>query len=891
MPLKDTLGLDKDPLYLVDGTSYLYRGFYAYPELKRSDGFPTNALFIALRILLRVLRDEKPKYLGFFMDGRGPTFRHEMYGPYKAQRPRMPEPLAQQIEPLQQAVRLMGLSLTVSEGVEADDCIASLAQAHKAERPVVIIASDKDLKQCLDTNVWLWDPAGKKDKLTSLEDFRAETGLEPGQWPDFQALTGDSSDNIPGVPGVGPKTAQAMLADHPTLEALRDDFDNLSEKFQKKLEGHMEDIFLYRELTRMRLSCQDTPLDELAVRAPEVGELVDFLETYEFRSMARELAALAKVQGHGRQDHDKNTGRAKAGNPGKAASPSQPGLSLLDLAEGTLPEPDSPLELERLASPDQLPALDNKEVGLVAREHGFRVGVEGKEYALAGKVPDLPEIVAKAGTVACPDLHGLMRADRAWEGADLSAWFDLGLAAYLLNPEDRNYSWDRLRQSLFQDLPGADVAGLHPEAHGLVALAYMRAVAPRLRDAELDDLMRQVELPLIPVLAAMERRGIAIDPEAFQSFLDEVSARLETLQAEIIELAGREFNVRSSQQLAEVLFDHLGLKPAGKTPGGALSTANQVLERLKGQHGIIDRILDFRMLEKLRSTYLEPMPKLVGEDGRIHTSFNQLATATGRLSSSGPNLQNIPIRGPQGGRMRACFTAGPGKLLAAADYSQIELRVLAHFSGDPALKQAFARGEDIHATTAALIFERDDPSAVTIEERRSAKTINFGLIYGMGPQRLARELGVTMNQAKEFIERYFDKLSTLKAFYDGLVERATEQGFVTTWAGRRRLLPELTSRNQQMISQARRQAINTVIQGSAADIIKMAMIRVHRDEALRDLDARLILQVHDELLLEAPDDTAHEAGGRLEEIMRTVAALDVPLAVDWGVGKDWNEAH
>ncbi len=885
MPLKDTLGLDKEPLYLVDGTSYLYRGFYAYPELKRSDGFPTNALFISLRILMRVLREEKPKYLGFFMDGRGPTFRHEMFEPYKAQRPRMPEPLAQQIEPLQEAIRLMGLSLTVSDGVEADDCIASLAQAHKNERPVVIIASDKDLKQCLDENVYLWDPAGKQDKLTSLEDFRKETGLDPAQWPDFQALTGDSSDNIPGVPGVGPKTALAMMADHPTLEDLRDDFDNLPDKFKKKLDGHMEDIFLYRELTRMRLSCLDQPLEELAVRPPEAEKLIAFLESYEFRSMARDMA---------RQIQDRAPSEPKAKNTKPAPSAST-GLSLLDLAGGAAPEASEPLQLERLDSVSRLPGLTGREVGLVAREHGFRLGVDGKEYALAGTsdqvARDLAQALATARTVACPDLHGLMRGHEVWETADLSAWFDLGLAAYLLNPEDRNYSWDRLRQSLFQDLPGADVSGLHPEAHGLAALAYMRAVSPRLRDAGLDALMRQVELPLIPVLAAMERRGVAIDQAAFQDFLGEVSAKLETLQAEIIRLAGREFNVRSSQQLAEVLFQDLGLKPAGKTPGGALSTANQVLEKLQGQHGIIEKILDFRMLEKLRSTYLEPLPKLVAQDGRIHTSFNQLATATGRLSSSGPNLQNIPIRGPQGGRMRACFTAGPGKLLAAADYSQIELRVLAHFSGDPALRRAFAKGEDIHATTAALIFERGDPGQVSVEERRSAKTINFGLIYGMGPQRLARELGVTMNQAKEFIERYFAKLSTLKAFYDGLVDKATDQGFVTTWAGRRRLLPELRSRNQQMVSQARRQAVNTVIQGSAADIIKMAMIRAHGDDALDALDARLILQVHDELLVEAPDDVAQAAGERLEEIMRTVAELAVPLVVEWGVGKDWNQAH
>jgi DNA polymerase-1 len=388
----------------------------------------------------------------------------------------------------------------------------------------------------------------------------------------------------------------------------------------------------------------------------------------------------------------------------------------------------------------------------------------------------------------------------------------------------------------------------------------------------------------------MERRGVRIDFAAFRSFLDEVSAEVEAQTRRIQELAGGPVNVRSSQQLAEVLFKKLGLKPAGKTPGGALSTGSEALEKLAGQHPIIEAILAFRVQEKLRSTYLEPMPRLADASGRLHTRFNQLATATGRLSSSGPNLQNIPIRGPQGARMRACFVASPGLLFVGADYSQVELRVLAHFSKDPALIDAFQKDEDIHSRTAALLFDKD-AADITPDERRGAKTINFGLIYGMGPQKLARELSITTNQAKEFIARYFEKLGTLKAFYEDIMQGALSRGYVTTLAGRRRLLPELFSRNQQVQAQARRQAINTVIQGSAADVIKLAMLRVYGSPELAALGAKLILQVHDELLLEVPEANAAAAALELGRLMQTVTTLDVPLKVDVGQGRNWAEAH
>ena len=400
--------------------------------------------------------------------------------------------------------------------------------------------------------------------------------------------------------------------------------------------------------------------------------------------------------------------------------------------------------------------------------------------------------------------------------------------------------------------------------------------------------MRDLETPLTDVLVRMQRRGVRISRERFGEFLDQVQAELDRLSASIHELAGEEFNIRSSQQLGDILFSRLGLSSRQKTPGGAQSTSSAVLESLAGRHPIVDQVLEFRMYEKLRSTYLEPLPRLADDRDRVHTTFNQLATATGRLSSSNPNLQNIPIRGALGPKMRSCFVASPGNLLVAADYSQIELRVLAHMSGDPTLLAAFAEGDDIHARTARLLFDKTE---VSTDERRRAKTINFGLLYGMGPQKLGRELGIGLKEAKEFIAVYFEKLSRVRQFYEEIEESAKALGYVTTLAGRRRMLPEIHSRNVNLAQQARRMAINTVVQGSAADIIKKAMLEVDKSPVIDQAGGVLILQVHDELLLEAPAETARQVGEAVEGVMSSVYALNVPLAVDWGTGPSWNEAH
>jgi DNA polymerase-1 len=877
MPLRDRIDFPASPLYLVDGSAYIYRGFYAFRDMSRSDGAPTNALYFILRLMLRILREESPQRMAFVLDGPGPNFRHELYPEYKAQRDATPEDLVRQLDPIKQAVQLLGIPLHVAEGCEADDCIASLARKFRSQRPVVIIGADKDLKQCLSETVWMWDPSGKKEKLTGLEDFRLETGLSPASWPDFQALIGDSSDNIPGLPGVGPKTAQKIMADFATLEEIYDNLAAIEPKFRKKLDGKREDAETFRKLTRLDTNCC-TELDDdaLTPAAPNIAGLREFFQENEFRSLLHELP-------HSKAEETTRPAERKVTSGTEQAS--------LFPAPAAADKP--PLDVHSLESVADLPEPDGKRVGLVPIEGetpGYRLGIDGREYALPGGngvAQELALRLARAERLAVPSLKELYAEDTAWRQVPLSLFFDLGLAAYLLNPEERGYSFEQVCR-LFEHDP--DTAPVHPEAHGLRADTIAAALGKKLETAGMTRLMAELEMPLIPVLADMEAAGLAIDQEAFAEFLRDVQEQIDVHSARIIELAGEDFNIRSSQQLAEILFTRLELKKKGKTPGGAPSTSSTVLEKLRDDHEIVPEILEFRMLEKLRSTYLAPLPRMVDARGRLHTTFNNLATATGRLSSSGPNLQNIPIRGRMGGRMRACFTAAPGNLLAAADYSQIELRLLAHLSQDSGLIDAFVGGEDIHSRTAGILFAKDT-GEVTAEERRNAKTINFGLLYGMGPQRLARELKISMAEAKKFIARYFERMPMVREFYDAIEEQAKKHGSVTTIMGRRRLLPDINSRNNNLQGQARRQAINTRVQGSAADIIKKAMIDAANDGSLRELGAQLVLQVHDELLIEAPETTAQQAGERLREIMFSVADLSVPLTVDMGVGENWGKAH
>ncbi|WP_418735418.1 DNA polymerase I [Desulfovibrio sp.] len=919
MSLKQRLGLAAEPVFLMDGSAFIYRGFFANRNMQRSDGFPTNSLVVVSRVLLRILREERPRYFAFVQDGKGPNFRHEIFPLYKANRDATPEDLVRQLDPIHRMVRALGLRLEVSQGCEADDCIASLAARFAAEHPVIIVSGDKDLKQCLGPNVYMWDPASKEEKLVSEADFTAESGVTPAQWPDVQALIGDTSDNIPGVPGIGPKTARQIFSICPSLEDIRDHFVLLPPKMQAKLQAHLENMFTWRELTTLRREfCPGVTLEDLRVRPLDAATCALLTEEFELFALRRELAALDRLQaaeadlpeefldaGSIREDAQPAAGKKTAAEQASLplAQPARSGratsqMSLLD----AMPQESAPA----LDDVSALPDCGDARVALIWA-HGDReapyLAVEGAdgsslgEWQWKGPVAELARWLAPARTLVTADLKGLLTSAPCWQflAGRAGDCIDLGVAAYLLNPEENDYGWPRLSARwgavLRHELESRGETAPGPARLGL---AMAQLFEQRMEKDGLLELFRRLEMPLLPVLAGMEQSGVAIDAAAFRAFLDDVQGRLDQLTAHVYELAGTQFNIRSAQQLGDVLFNGLGLPAPRKTKGGQASTSQQTLEKLAGQHPVVDSILQYRKLEKMRSTYLDPLPRLVDPQGRIHTTFNQKATATGRLSSSNPNLQNIPVRGPLGKRMRSCFIAGPGRLLVSADYSQVELRVLAHVSQDPALLEAFRNGEDIHARTAALVYDLP-PDQVSPDQRRNAKTINFGLIYGMGAQKLAQELKISTTQAKDFIARYFERLQGLKEFYEGVEASARKHGFVTTLGGRRRLLPDINSASGQAAALARRQAINTVIQGSAADIIKLAMLAVARDERLRELDARLLLQVHDELLLEVPADAAEEAGALVARLMQDVCPagkeLSVPLLVDWGTGHDWGAAH
>jgi len=914
MTLRSKVDFSDAPLFLMDGTAFIFRGFYAYQNMARSDGMPTNALFITARIVLKLLREEKPSRFLFIMDGKGPNFRHELFPAYKAQRGPTPEGLIAQLGPVRELLETLGLPVLVSSGCEADDCIASLTARFRKERPVVILGADKDLKQCLGENVTLWDPGSKEEKITTLQSFRRDSVVEPSSWPDYQAIIGDSSDNIPGIPGIGPKTATELFSQFSSLEEIRDRFTAVPPKIAKKLEGKLDDAFLYRQLTTLRTDLYSDLTDQdLTVRPINMSAAMQCIEAYELRSLAKELASMERA-GFLRSDGTLSPPKSSFAPMQKTSDAppstdrnakqdtprSEPAVSAHHvMGQGTLfdvAEPQVSLSLPTASTVADIPRTAGDITAVVP------CGKDGKELVLsvAGSsvlfTGDRQTLVrhllaSPPERLVTPDLKALYTDEPAWKDFPVDRCFDLSLAAYLLNPEDRDYSFLHLVRRWSEQVVDAMAPSADP---GRFALKLHEILAARLSAAEQDSLMRDLEMPLIPVLKCMEEAGVRIDRAAFAEFHGQVRTECGRLEKRIHELAGTPFNVRSSQQLGEVLFSRLELPKSGKTKGGSASTSQESLEKLTGKHPIIDAILEYRVLEKLRSTYLEPLPNLADKNDRIHTTFNLLATATGRLSSSNPNLQNIPVRGQFGPRMRACFVASPGKMLVSADYSQVELRILAHLAKDPILIDAFRANLDIHSRTASLLFDVDSAS-VTPNQRRHAKTINFGLVYGMGPQKLGQDLGISIKEAKAFIEKYFERLGALRAFYDAVEEDARTRGYVTTMAGRRRYIPDIMSQNNQLRSQARRQAINARVQGSAADIIKIAMLAVANDAVLTSLGARLLLQIHDELVMEVPEANAEQAGIRIAELMAaatpTNEALAVPLAVDWGVGPDWNKAH
>lgn len=885
-------------IYLVDASLFIHRSYHAIPHLTTKDGQPTNAVFGLVATLNKLLREKKPAYLAMVFDAKGPNFRHEMFSQYKANRPPMPEDLIAQQETIRRVVETLGLPRLEVPGLEADDIIATLtAKARRQGFEVVIVSGDKDFFQLLSEGVTMYDPNPKREKFESVESLYEKLGLTPAGFLEAQGLMGDSTDNIPGIPGVGEKTAVRLVKEFGDLENLYERLEQVKgAKLKEKLVEHKDAAFLSRGLARLKTDADiKTGPDALALSPPNEEALREIYQELEFNKFASELG------------------------PSRTISYDDYHLVATNEALGALVK-----ELagaKRLAVDLETTSIDPMRarivgLSLAAEPHrAFYLPVA--HQALSGPQLEWAEVtqrlgpilesdqVAKAGQNIKYDLIILKR-----HGVNLGPITDDSMvASYLLDPGTGGHNLERLARTYLNHDPityeetvgGKNVCfdQIPPEAardyaceDADLALMLTDTLRPMIEEAGLLKLYEEVELPLIKVLAQMEMNGVKLDLDLLRELSRELAGRMAQAEAKIYTLAGREFNINSPKQLGQVLFEDLKLTPGKKTKKkSGYSTDVGVLTELANQHELPAEVLAFRTLAKLRSTYIEALPQLVNpETGRVHTSFNQAVTATGRLSSSDPNLQNIPIRTEEGRRIREAFVAEPGRVILSADYSQIELRILAHFSGDEGLQAAFAAGEDIHTRTAAEV-SGVFPEMVTPEMRREAKTVNFGIIYGQGAFGLAKQLGISRKQAQAYIDQYFQRYTGVKTFIDQTMQEAKRTGFVTTMLGRRRLLPDLTTRNYQARSMAERMAVNTPIQGTAADLIKLAMLAVDRAVKKSGLKARMILQVHDELVFEVPEEEVKPAAALIKREMEGVVKLDVPLAVDISHGLSWAEAH
>lgn len=893
------------PLVLVDGSSWLFRAYHALPPLTNAKGEPTGAIVGVTKMLLKLQQDYRPAQMVVVFDAPGPTFRHELFADYKAHRPPMPDELRSQIEPLHQVVEALGLPLLMVPGVEADDVLGSLAM--QSEQQVIIATSDKDLAQLVNERIQLIDTMSNRqlDPAGVVEKF----GVTPAQIIDFLALTGDSSDNIPGVPKCGPKTAAKWLAEYETLDRLIQNAGEIGGKIGESLRASLEQLPLSRELTRIRCDLElELAADALNIRPIDQPKLKALYEWMGARQLLAQLEAPVATAAE----------QAPA-QPTQAAS-----------YETILTKESFASWLERLQSAP-LTALDTETSALnpmQARLVGLSFAVQPFEAAylpLAHCAPGTPQQLDAAWVLdqlrpwledpQRPKVLQNLKYDMsilARQGIELrGALHDTLLASYVLDSNLRpDLDSQAMRELQHQTIGFTDIAG--KGSHQLtfdqipleeaapyaaedadICLRLHQALWPRLQAApRLQQLYAELEVPLAAVLSRMERTGVRIDATMLRQQSHELAKALLALEEEAYQVAGHPFNLASPKQLGELLFNELGLPVKTKTKGGAASTAEAVLEELAELHPLPGIILKQRGLAKLKSTYCDKLPPMIDPvSGRIHTSYHQAVTATGRLSSSEPNLQNIPVRTAEGRRIRQAFVPEPGYLMLAADYSQIELRIMAHLSGDQGLLDAFAKGQDIHRATAAEVFAGGDLEAVTSEQRRNAKAINFGLIYGMSAFGLAKQLNIGRAAAQDYVNLYFQRYPGVKAFMERTKEEARAQGYVETIRGRRLYLPDILSRNPNQRAGAERTAINAPMQGSAADIIKAAMLAVDDWIENEKPDVRLLMQVHDELVFEVRPGELDEVRERIRGLMQNAAQLLVPLVVDIGTGANWDEAH
>ncbi len=844
-------------LFVLDGPGFLYRAYHALPhDFRTSRGQLTNAVYGMSTMLWKLLREETPEFFAVAWDPPGPTFREAQFAAYKEKRPGMPDDLRSQIPYVKTLFEALRLPLLEIPGFEADDVLGTIVDRARAmDLDMVLVTADKDMLQLVAPRVRVLSTTGRGDRVVFDEAaVKEKWGVEPSQIPDLLALMGDSIDNIPGVRGVGEKTAVKLIAQFGTVERLYENLHLVPGKLRETLAASRKEALLSRELATVSTRVPITvDLDALKRREPDWERLRALWRELEFHSLLRQLPAAAQPEVPPDQTPRLESPAALAGYLAKVP-PGAP-LAVEWVGQGTPPEP--PLTALGLFHPQAGPAVLSLDSGL----------------------PDLGSRL-----LVGHDIKSLLEWWLAHGGGRLE-YQDTAVAAYLLNPARTNYRLDEVSAELLGSGPGLAAPGARAPW-----IWQLWEMAPRaLKEVELFSLYEDVERPLVAVLAAMERHGIRVDPARLGEFSRELDVHLERTTREIHALAGGEFNIGSPKQLATVLFEKLKLPPIKKTKTG-YSTDADVLEQLALGHELPAKIIEHRTLAKLKSTYADALPALIHPaTGRIHTSFNQLVTATGRLSSSNPNLQNIPVRTELGRRIRAAFVPEPGWRFLAADYSQIELRILAHVSGEESLIAAFRAGEDIHRRTASEVFGIA-LADVTSEQRDIAKTTNFSVIYGVTAFGLSRGLSITPREAQEFLNAFFARHPKVKAYLERTVAEGRERGYVTTLLGRRRYLPELASGNPNLRSFGERMATNAPIQGTAADLIKIAMVRMARELERRNLGSRMLLQVHDELLFEVPEAELAALEVLAAEIMESALALSVPLKVDIKAGSDWAEA-
>ncbi|MGL5243189.1 MAG: DNA polymerase I [Kluyvera ascorbata] len=928
--------IPENPLILVDGSSYLYRAYHAFPPLTNRAGEPTGAMYGVLNMLRSLILQYQPTHAAVVFDAKGKTFRDELFEDYKSHRPPMPDDLRAQIEPLHTMVKAMGLPLLAVSGVEADDVIGTLArEAEKAGRPVLISTGDKDMAQLVTPGITLINTM--TNTILGPDEVVTKYGVPPELIIDFLALMGDSSDNIPGVPGVGEKTAQALLQGLGGLDTLYGEPEKIAgltfrgaKTMAAKLEQNKDLAYLSYKLATIKTDVElELGCEQLTVAQPAADELLALFKKYEFKRWITDVESGTWMQAKGAKPAAKPAGKAVAADVEVEVEETAATLSAENyvtiLDEATLVSWIEKLKKAPLFAFDtETDSLDNISANMVGLSFAIEPGVAAY-VPVAHDYLDAPEQISRERVLEL--LKPLLEDDSLLKvgqnlkydrgilanyGIELRGIaYDTMLESYTLNSVAGRHDMDSLsdrwlkhKTITFEEIAGKgknqltfnqialEEAGRYAAEDADVTLQLHLKMWPKLQKNEGPlRIFNEIEMPLVPVLSRIERNGVKIDPAVLHAHSQEIAKRLVELEQKAYEIAGEEFNLSSPKQLQTILFEKQDIKPLKKTPGGAPSTSEEVLEELALDYPLPKVILEYRGLAKLKSTYTDKLPLMINpKTGRVHTSYHQAVTATGRLSSTDPNLQNIPVRNDEGRRIRQAFIAPEDYVIVSADYSQIELRIMAHLSRDAGLLKAFAEGKDIHRATAAEVFGLPLES-VTGEQRRSAKAINFGLIYGMSAFGLARQLNIPRKEAQKYMDLYFERYPGVLDYMERTRAQAKEQGYVATLDGRRLYLPDIQASNAARRAGAERAAINAPMQGTAADIIKRAMIAVDGWLEAEKPRVRMIMQVHDELVFEVHKDDVEAVSKKVHELMENSTTLDVPLLVEVGSGENWDQAH